>query len=90
MGTEKKLLDLPIRNLLAIFKEAISIKWWQEIPKQEKLRRVKVLWFQGAMRQLSLGIDPRALFMDLAFSIYQTAGTEVLWLVLISPPFPLS
>lgn len=52
MGTEKKLLDLPIRNLLAIFKEAISIKWWQEIPKQEKLRRVKVLWFQGAMRHL--------------------------------------
>lgn len=39
--------------------------------------------------ETALGIDPRALFMDLAFSIYQTAGTEVLWLILISPPFPL-
>lgn len=33
MGTEKNLLDLPIRNLLVIDKEAFSTKCWQEMPE---------------------------------------------------------
>lgn len=51
MRAEKKLLDLTTRNLLVIFKEAVLIRCWQQIPDYEKLRRVRLFCFQGTMRQ---------------------------------------